>query len=88
MLHWRGGGGTKGSEVVLTQELEFFAKLIGGGGAEGLHNLKWCEGVGVHAKFYPVLNGGVQQVLDLRFLHFVAPLPEINNRSLIEFLHS
>ena len=42
----------------------------------------------MHAKFYPVLSGGVQTVLDLRFLHFVAPLPEINDRSLIEFLHS
>ena len=30
--HAEGGGGTKGFEVVLTQELEVLAILVGGGG--------------------------------------------------------
>ena len=39
---------------------------------------------GGHEKFYPVLGGGgagVQKVSDLRFSHFVGPLPIINDQS-------
>ena len=38
-------------------------------------------------KFYPVLRGGAQKVLDPRFSHFVAPLPVINDQSLTETLY-
>ena len=50
--------------------MKSFSSLKGGGGRE---------------KFYPVLRGwgvGVQKVSDLRFSHFVAPPPVINDQSL------
>ena len=62
-------GDTKRFEVVLTQELEVLAILMGGG-TKSFHPLK----VGAQ-KFLPCLEGGrgVQKNLDPRFSHFVAP---------------
>ena len=51
----------------------------GSGGAKSFHPLKG----GGHNKLYPVLKGGGgQKVSDLRFSHFVASLPVINDQSL------
>ena len=71
------GWGTKSFEVVLTQELEVLAIVMGG----GRKKFPPSKGGG-RKKFYPVLRG-VQKVSDPRFSHFVAPpLPIINDQSL------
>ena len=72
------GGDTKRFEVVLTRELEVLAILMGGG--KGLIPLE-----GRAQKVVPCLErwGGVQQVLDPLFSHFVALLPVINDQPLI-----
>ena len=50
----------------------------GGGGTKSCHSLK-----GGAQNVLPCLEGGPQKVLDPRFSHFVAPLPVINDQSLI-----
>ena len=65
----KGGGGVSTSfEVVLTQELEVLAILMGG--AKSVHPFK--KG-GATTMFTLVREVGVQSVLDPRFPHFVAP---------------
>ena len=66
----RGGGGTTSYDVVLTQELEVLAIVVGGGSAKGFHPL-----IGGSKRFIPVLRGGVQKVSDQRSSHVVAPPP-------------
>ena len=70
----KGGGGHKMFGVVFYAVAWSFSH-IEGGGAWKLYNL-W-KGGGGRKKFYPVLRlgGGVQQVSDPRFTHFVAPSP-------------
>ena len=66
----------------------------GGGGGKSFRQSEWGGG-GVrkefplikrrvrHEEFYPVLKGLAQKLSDLQFPYFVAPLPVINDRSLI-----
>ena len=73
------GGGTRSCEVVLTQELESLATLMGGGGAQSFHSIK-----GGAQKVLPCFDGGggggsAKKVLDPLFSHFVDPLPVIND---------
>ena len=63
--HAEGGGGGRGTtsfEVVLTQELEVLAKVMGGGDAS-FHPLK-----GGCKKFNPVLGGGGLKKLYLYYV--------------------
>ena len=82
-----GVGGTNSFEVVLTQELEVLAILIGGrggGGTKSFHSLKGRGG----GEFYLVLSGGTGQTnLALQFSHFEALLPVINDQSLDQSLY-
>ena len=69
----KGGGGKTGFEVVLKQELEVLAILMGG--AKSSHT-NGGGGGGGGQKVYPVSRGGgAQTVSDPRFSHFVAPPP-------------
>ena len=62
-------------------------------GGKSFNHTHWGEGRqmfppfkrgGGHNKFYPVFTGGGgQKVSDLRFSHFVAPLPIINDQFLM-----
>ena len=69
-----GGGGTSSFEVVLTQELEVLAILIGGGRKKCPPFKRW-EGGGVVKSFPLSWVGRGQKVLDLRYSHFVGPPP-------------
>ena len=54
----KGGGGTKGFEVVLISELELLAIVMGGGERKKFPPLIKRRGGG--QKFYPVLMGGAK----------------------------
>ena len=76
--------GAQSFEVVLVWELEVLA-IVMVGGPKGFHPLK-KRGGGEAQKVLPCLEGGgeAQKVLVLRFFHFLAPTPVINDWSLIQ----
>ena len=79
---WGGGHkkGTTSFEVVLTWKLEVLAILKGG--AKSFHPLQG----GALTIFTLSCGEGVEKVLDPWFSHFVALLPTINDRSLMNKL--